>query len=142
MSVRLPALRPSRRSRGVPGQSVSRGRAGMTLVELMVAIFILSVALLGLAGMAATVTRQLTNGGSQTIAAMLVQSRFDSLSSIAPCTNIVGAGATKKGSATRRGVTESWVITDGDDVIWVTDTLTLKQRSQKLVYQSILVCRD
>ena len=119
-----------------------RDRAGMTLVELMVALFVLGVALLALAGFSAQVTRQLAGGGRQTVAATIVQSRLDSLSSIAPCTSIVPAGATVTGSRTTRGVRESWVIRDGNNVIHVTDTVTFRGRTRPLVYESILVCRN
>lgn len=119
-----------------------RDRAGMTLVELMVALFVLGVALLALAGFSVQVTRQLAGGGRQTVAATIVQSRLDSLSSIAPCTSIIPAGATVTGVRTTRGVRESWVIRDGNNVIYVTDTVTFLGRSRPLVYQSILVCRN
>jgi len=114
----------------------------MTLVELMVALFVLGVALLALAGFSAQVTRQLAGGGRQTVAATIVQSRLDSLSSIAPCTTVVPAGGVVTGSRTTRGVRESWVIRDGNNVIYVTDTVTFRGRTQPLVYQSILVCRN
>ena len=119
-----------------------RGRAGVTLIELMVALFVLGVALLGLAGVSGKVTRQLSGGGRQTLAATMVQSRLDSLSSIAPCTNVVAAGITKTGTRTTRGVRESWVIRDGNNVIHVTDTVTFAGRTQPLIYKSILVCRN
>jgi prepilin-type N-terminal cleavage/methylation domain-containing protein len=119
-----------------------RGRAGVTLIELMVALFVIGVALLGLAGFSGSVTRQLAGGGRQTLAATLVQSRLDSLSSISPCTSIVASGATRTGVRVTRGVREAWVITDGNNVIYVTDTLSFTGRANKLVYQSILVCRN
>ena len=119
-----------------------RGRAGVTLIELMVALFVLGVALLGLAGVSGKVTQQLSGGGRQTLAATMVQSRLDSLSSIAPCTSILGTDLIKKGTTTMRGVRESWVIEDGNNVIHVTDTVTFAGRTQPLIYQSILVCRN
>ena len=119
-----------------------RGRDGMTLVELMVALFVLGVALLGMAGFSMQVTRQLAGGGRQTVAATIVQSRLDSLSSIAPCRTIIANGATSTGTLTTRGVRESWVIADGNNVIYITDTVTFRGRTRPLVYQSILVCRN
>jgi prepilin-type N-terminal cleavage/methylation domain-containing protein len=120
-----------------------RGRAGVTLIELMIALFIIGVALLGLAGFSASVTRQLGGGGRQTLAATRVQSRLDSLSSIAPCSNVASAAVPLKvGTYTNRGVRESWVIRDGNNVIYVTDTVSFRGRTAPLVYHSILVCRN
>ena len=124
------------------GEERPRNRDGMTLVELMVALFVLGVALLALAGFSTQVTRQLAAGGRQTVAATIVQSRLDSLSSIAPCGSIVAAGATITGTRTTRGVREAWVIRDGNNVIYVTDTVSFKGRVNPLVYHSILVCRN
>jgi Tfp pilus assembly protein PilV len=119
-----------------------RERRGVTRLALLVALFVLGVALLGLAGASVSVTRQLAGGGRQTLAATLAQSRLDSLSSIAPCSNIVGSGATRTGTLTTRGVRESWVVRDGNNVIHVTDTVTFAGRTRPLVYESILVCRN
>lgn len=124
------------------GPARSRDRRGMTLVELMVALFVLGTALLALAGFSATVTRQLDGGKRQSLAATMAQSRLDSLSTLAPCNNILAGAAVRTGTRTMHGVRESWVIRDGNDVIHVTDTVTFRGRANPLVYHSILVCRD
>ena len=54
-------------------------RRGFTLVELIVAIVILSVGVLGLASTAAVVTRQIGGGAQQARAAAMAQARFESL---------------------------------------------------------------
>lgn len=131
-------IRASRRHVGPAPRP--RGRRGVTLIELMVAMIVLSVALLGLAGVSGAVTRQLAGGGLQTLAATMAQSRLDSLSSIHPCSEILASPLT--GSNTYRGVRESWVIVDGNNVIYVTDTVTFRGRTQPLVYQSVIVCRN
>lgn len=131
-------IRASRRR--VATAARPRGRAGVTLIELMVAMIVLSVALLGLAGVSGAVTRQLAGGGLQTLAATMAQSRLDSLSSIHPCSEILSSPLV--GSNTYRGVRESWVIVDGNNVIYVTDTVTFRGRTQPLVYQSVIVCRN
>ena len=68
-------------------------------VIAMVAVMVLSIALLGLAGMSGAVARQLGNGSRQTAAAMVVQSRLDSLASLSPCTSIVAEGASKSSAS-------------------------------------------
>jgi prepilin-type N-terminal cleavage/methylation domain-containing protein len=95
---RLGPLRPAESSRGVP-------RAGFTLVEMMVAVVILAIGLLGLASTAAVVTRQISGGAAQSIAANVVQSRVESLRSLS-------CAAIEDGSAVTRGVSERWVRGD------------------------------
>lgn len=125
-----------------PARPLARERRGFSLIELMVAVMVLSIALLGLAGMSGTVSRQLGNGSLQTAAAMVVQSRLDSLASLSPCTSIVAEGGTKSGTATTRGVTERWSIADGDNVIRIVDTVTFRGRTKPLVYESLIPCRN
>ncbi|HEY0969464.1 MAG TPA: prepilin-type N-terminal cleavage/methylation domain-containing protein [Gemmatimonadales bacterium] len=127
-----------------PAQGAPRGlRRGLTLIELMIAVLIINVALLALAGLGATVSRQLRQGAVQTRAAMMVQSRLDSLASLQPCNSIVSAtNPTRTGTATRNGITEKWVIRDDKNVIHVIDTVTIPGRTQPLVYQSLIQCRD
>jgi prepilin-type N-terminal cleavage/methylation domain-containing protein len=117
-------------------------RRGMTLIELMIAILILNVALLALAGLGATVSRQLRQGVTQTRAALQVQSTLDSLASVRPCTDIVTTSQTKTETLTRDGVTQKLVIKDGDDVIHVVDSVSVPGRTKVLVYQSMIPCRD
>ena len=132
----------SRTLRRRAGRPLVRARRGMSLIELMVAVMVLSIALLGLAGMSGTVSRQLAGGSRQTAAAMVVQSRIDSLSSIAPCTAIVGENQTRTGTTVTRGVTERWRLIDGNNVIRMIDTVTFRGRSRPLVYESLIPCRN
>ena len=83
-------------------------RQGFTLVELIVAIIILSVGVLGLASTAAVVTRQIGGGAQQTRAAALAQTRFEELRSI-PCADysLPFTGTSESG-----GFSESWAVTD------------------------------
>ena len=122
-----------RRDRRAPAR---RGaRAGFTLPELIVAILILTVGILGLAGTSAVITRQMGSGSRTTVAATIVQARLDSLSAI-DCT------LPTSGTNTSRGVTEHWVVTDGNDVKFVTDTVRLLGLARPIIYQSIIPCRD
>src|SRR5262249_11014653 len=56
-------------------------RRGTTLIEVVVALFVLTVGLLALAGVGATVTRLTERGGRQTRAAALLPERLESLRS-------------------------------------------------------------
>ncbi|HUE89453.1 MAG TPA: prepilin-type N-terminal cleavage/methylation domain-containing protein [Vicinamibacterales bacterium] len=79
----------------------SRTRAGFTIVELIVAMLMLTIGLLGLAGVGAVVLKQMKSGTYQTIAASIAQSRFEQFEGD-PCNSI------SSGSATVRGMTETW----------------------------------
>jgi type IV pilus assembly protein PilV len=91
----MPALKQA----GRPGPR--RARPGFTLVELIVAMLMLTIGLLGLAGVGAVVLKQMKGGTYQTIAASIAQSRFEQFEGD-PCTSITN------GSATVRGMTETW----------------------------------
>jgi prepilin-type N-terminal cleavage/methylation domain-containing protein len=81
-----------------------RARRGFTLVELMVAILLMAVGVLGLASTAVAVARLSGGAAQQTVAANVAATRFEQLRS-ASCSTI------KAGSATTRGVSERWVVT-------------------------------
>lgn len=112
----------------------------MTLIELVVAVMLLSIGLLGLAGFSYAMTKQQKSSATQQVAALVVQSRLDSLASIS-CTLLAPSGS-QSGSATTQGVAERWVITDGNDIKTITDTVRFAGRKNPLVYKSIIPCRD
>lgn len=117
-----------------------RTRRGMTLIELMVAIVILGVGLLGMAGMSLTISRQFGTAARQADAATIVQSRIDSISTVS-CQSLAPAG-TVTGVTVTRGVTERWAISDGNDIKTLLDSVTFRGRVRPLVYRSIIPCRD
>ena len=121
-------------------RTLPKDRRGFTIVELIVAILILTVGVIGLTSTAAVVTKQLGRGNLQTIAATRAQSRFDSLTSVS-CQNLASAG-TQTGTVSSRGVTEKWVITDGNDIKTIEDTVRFAGRTNPLVYRTIIPCRD
>lgn len=73
----------------------------MSLVELIVGIVVLTIGMLGLAGVSTVVLRQMNGSANQTLATTLAQSRFEQFEGRS-CASIVG------GTATTRGVTETW----------------------------------
>lgn len=112
----------------------------MTLIELMVAIMLLGIGLLGLAGFSLAMTTQQKSSVRQQMAALVVQSRLDSLASVS-CTLLAPSGS-QSGTATTQGISERWIITDGNDIKTVTDTVRFAGRKNPLVYKSIIPCRD
>jgi prepilin-type N-terminal cleavage/methylation domain-containing protein len=102
---------------GPAGDCPARPRSGLTLVEMMVAIMIVTVGLLGLAGSSAYVIRQVSGGANQSIAANAIQSRLEWMRSV-PCSQI------KDSTATNRGVREHWVPgPTHNGILWVRDTI-------------------
>jgi prepilin-type N-terminal cleavage/methylation domain-containing protein len=76
---------------------VSSSRSGFTLVEVLVAVTILSVGVVALAGTAGTVTRMVGRGKIDTRAAQLATLKLDSLrvraySAVPRCTGLVNGG--------------------------------------------------
>ncbi|HMN09601.1 MAG TPA: prepilin-type N-terminal cleavage/methylation domain-containing protein [Gemmatimonadaceae bacterium] len=118
----------------------AEARRGMTLIELMVAMVLLGVGMLGLAGLSLTVGRQFGTGARQADAALVVQSRIDSISTVS-CQTLAPSGPVS-GTTVTRGITEKWTITDGNDIKTIVDTVTFKGRVKPLVYTSIIPCRD
>jgi type IV pilus modification protein PilV len=113
-------------------------RAGFTLVELVVAILVLTIGLLGLASTAAVVTRQMGSAAQQTIAAQTAQSRFEQLRSNYNC------AALSDGSANAgKNVTETWTVTNGTGVVTIRDSVAYRVRGQAKyqIYRSMLPCK-
>ncbi|HVE78649.1 MAG TPA: prepilin-type N-terminal cleavage/methylation domain-containing protein [Gemmatimonadaceae bacterium] len=103
----MTTLQTSRqRRRSMRRRPAVGNRAGFTLVELIVAIMVLSIGLLGLAGSAAVLTRQINGGARMTVAASVARDRFEVLRA-RPCNTLPG----QSGSAVTRGISESWRVT-------------------------------
>ena len=90
--------------------SPNAGRPGFTLVELIVAVIILTVGVLGLASTAGVVARQMSGGAQQTLAANVAQTRFERLRAV----NCASLPVPSKGTETARGITEVWTVEPGN----------------------------
>jgi hypothetical protein len=73
-------------------------------MELIVAIVILSIGLLGLAATSGIVMRLIGGGSHQTVAANVALARFEQLRSLS-------CGRMTSGSAVKRNVQEAWSVT-------------------------------
>ena len=129
-----PSIRRSARRRLV------KARAGMSLVEMIVAIVLLGVGLLAMAALSVVLNAQARGSRVQQVAAMVVQSRLDSLASIS-CQALAPSGP-MTGTTVTRGVTEKWSIIDGNDTKIIRDTVTFAGRKKPIAYLSIIPCRD
>ena len=123
--------------RAAPRRPASSRRAGFTIVELVVAILVLTIGLLGLASTAAVVTRQMGSTMQQTIAAQVAQTRFEQLRSNYNCSSL------SSGSGTRaKNVREWWTVTNGHGAVTVKDSVVYYVRNQQKyqVYNTIVSC--
>lgn len=114
-------------------------RAGFTVVEIIVAIMVLSIGVLGLASTAAVVQRQMASGERQSAAAAIAQSRFDMLTSV----NCQSLAATTGTATWRHGhVKEEWTVSAiNNNVRQITETITLTSYKKPLVYTTYIPCR-
>jgi prepilin-type N-terminal cleavage/methylation domain-containing protein len=117
-----------------------RARRGFTLVELMVAILLLGVGVLGMAGLSVVAGAQWRGATLQQKASQLVQSRIDSLTSL-QCSTLAPSGP-QSGTLTFAGVTEKWWVRDGNNIKSIIDTVRFRGRTQPLVYTTIIPCRN
>ena len=84
------------------------GSKGFSMIEMLIALVILAISLLALAGLMATTTRSNAFGGHMTEAATFAQDKLEELKAI-PWTNIVGGTDTKPGS-TGITYTRTWNV--------------------------------
>ena len=110
----------------------------MTLIEIIIAIIVMSVGVMGLASTASYVAQQMGNGNNQTIAASLSTKVADSLSS-RKCAALIN------GSQTTRGVTVAWTVTAMTRVRQIDQTVTYKPKrgsTKTLSYRMVVQCPE
>ena len=90
---------------------MSRSRSGFTLVEVLVAVTVLSVGVVAMAGTAGMVTRMVGRGKIDTRAAQLATLKADSLRIRAYATTPRCAALATGAQPATGGVTLSWTVT-------------------------------
>ena len=115
-------------------------RDGFTLVEVMVAIVILAVGILGLAATASVVTKQMTGAVHQSVAANVAYSRMEHIRS----SDCMVMKDSTSGYATTRNVSERWAIAIAPtkQALLVYDTITYQMRgtNRTQVFHSEFPC--
>jgi prepilin-type N-terminal cleavage/methylation domain-containing protein len=126
----------SHRSLASRGSDQQRARRGFTIIELLVAITLLAVGVLALAGMSAVVMYNVNGAAQQTIAATVAQARLERLRS-ANCASLAGTGA-----ATRRGMTETWKVVNGSRTVTASVVVTYYdgRGKQTFTHRTIIPC--
>ena len=113
-----------------------RVKRGFTLIEMIIAIIIMSIGVMGLAGTASFVATQMGGANAQTIAAGLASKVSDSLAA-RRCAAIID------GSQTVRGVRVAWTVADSIRTRWVTETVQFKPKrgaTKSLTYTVVIQC--
>ena len=115
-------------------------RGGFTLIELIVAITVLTVGILGFVACAGFLTRGLGGASSDTIAAVYGQSSIEELAGTACLTlplNVVTV--TQSRGITRR----SRITNNGNNTLAILDSLawTTRGKTRVATLQTILPCR-
>ena len=115
---------------------MKRSRAGFTIVELLVALMIFAVGMLGLAATAGSVTKMMGGAKRQVIAANIAQSRLEKLRS-SPCSTIAG------GADTTRGIISTWTVATGTRGKTISETVvfpTGRGQTRTRTYWTTLTC--
>jgi prepilin-type N-terminal cleavage/methylation domain-containing protein len=106
-----------------------RSEQGFTIIEILMAVVVLSVGVMALVGSSALATRMIGRGSMSTRVTQVANARAELLRAYAAqtspgCTN----GNIANGSATTDGITETWVLggVAGDFTRNVTMTFTYK----------------
>jgi type IV pilus assembly protein PilV len=126
--------------------AATRARQGFTIIEVMVAVMILSVGVLAMASTAAVTGRQMNEGSTRNRAASVAQSRFEILAArgtaTGSCDLLSAVGGRVAFDSTRRGIRERWTITrpSNDGTVVVYDTLTLPRVTAKMAFESVIRC--
>ncbi|HUQ83919.1 MAG TPA: prepilin-type N-terminal cleavage/methylation domain-containing protein [Gemmatimonadaceae bacterium] len=111
-------------------------RSGFTLVELVVAIVILTIGLLALAATAGIVASHVGDGGRLTGAAHAARSVIDSLAG-QPCARLTS------GSSAPGGVVVSWAVSTDSSAATVNLTVgsRLRRGRRRDTFQAVVPCR-
>lgn len=112
-------------------------RRGMSIVEVMIALTVLGVGVLGLASTASYVAIQMGGGGMATVASSVGQQVYDSLTSTT-CTSLTGSTVTK------RKVKVVWTVADSGSFKYLNEVVTYPVRkggTKTATYSSLIPCR-
>jgi len=109
-------------------------RGGFTIVEVLIAIILLSIGVLALTSSAATITQMMTNGAFRTKSSAIAQARFEKLRTMAnktdpKCTD-AGFANGSRALAGYPGFSEAWEVSVSDKVATVRQIVTYRAGSK------------
>jgi prepilin-type N-terminal cleavage/methylation domain-containing protein len=126
---------------------VKQDTAGFTLAEVLVAISVLGLGLVALAGSSALVTRMVGRGQKATAAAQVAALRLERLRltaySTSPKCTALASGTAAAGAAGVAGVSESWTVTVNGSERVIAETVTYRTRSgvdKSDIFTTVIEC--
>jgi prepilin-type N-terminal cleavage/methylation domain-containing protein len=117
-----------------------RARRGVTLVELIVAMSILTIGLLAVAGVSGSIARSLGESRGETLAATAAMARFELIAGT-QCSSLLLDSWT---TTATRGVTEKYnIVASGNNTLLVTDSVSWVNRrgTRRAAFTTLLPCR-
>ena len=116
-------------------------RRGVTLIELLVAMSILSIGLMAIAGVSGSITRSLGESRNETLAATAAAARFERVAGT-QCSAVTLNTVT---AVANRNITERYVVTDnGNNTRKVIDSVswTTRRGTRVAAFTTLLPCRS
>ena len=123
-----------------------QGRGGFTIIEVIIAIMVLTVGVLGLVTTAALVTRMIARGQRSAVAGTFAAQRMERLRTAAciPAQRLPGAENLMRGSTTVASNTWRFTLVAGSTNTWRIDLTTtyktVKNRSRSERMETIVLC--
>ena len=114
-------------------RAVSRERKGVSLIEVLIACVLLTVAVLGLVGAATGISKQTGNSRRQILAAGMAQARLDSLRSL-PCSSLAS------GTSSKQGIAQTWTVSGSGNTRSIVLQLTVPRLTNAITYRALVPC--
>lgn len=112
-----------------------RREAGFTIVEVLVAIMVLTIGLMAVAGTAALVTRMISRGQRSAMAAIFATQRLEQLRANACNTRVAGSDTLYRGGSW--AAINAWTFADAGNSTWrISLTSTYKSQVAKTRVES------
>ncbi len=112
---------------------MSRERKGVSLIEVLIACVLLTVAVLGLVGAATGISKQTGNSRRQILAAGMAQARLDSLRSL-PCSSLAS------GTSSKQGIAQTWTVSGSGNTRSIVLQLTVPRLTNAITYRALVPC--
>jgi len=108
------------------------GKDGFTLIEVVIAVFMISVGILALLEAAGASAVMLRDGRLRTRASAVAASRIDSLRVVAASTNPTCTALTSGSASHVNGISESWTVTGSGRSRTVTELVAVSNGPRQI----------
>ena len=105
----------------------------MSIIEVLIACVLLTVAVMGIVGAATSISKQAGNSRRQIQAAGMAQQRLDSLRSL-PCSGLAS------GTVTRQGITQTWTVSGSGNTRNIVLQVELPRLTNPQTYRALVPC--